>query len=98
MAPPASPVYDRVQERCRAIALARHFREAEGLTIAQIADRLGRSPVTCVRAVAVRALPNRAPRTRVLGAAAHAGLAIGDREMAGMDEPEDRRRGLDPAR
>ena len=28
------------------MALARHFREAEGLSIAQIADRLGRSPAT----------------------------------------------------
>ena len=39
-------VYDRVTERRRAVALARHFREAEGLSIAQIADRLGRSPAT----------------------------------------------------
>jgi AraC-like DNA-binding protein len=38
--------YDRVRERRRAVALARHFREAEGLSIAQIADRLGRSPAT----------------------------------------------------
>ena len=38
--------YDRVVERRRAVALARHFREAEGLSIAQIADRLGRSPAT----------------------------------------------------
>ena len=30
-------------ERRRAVALARHFRDAEGLSIAQIADRLGRS-------------------------------------------------------
>jgi AraC-like DNA-binding protein len=37
---------DRVVERRRAVALARHFREAEGLSIAQIAERLGRSPVT----------------------------------------------------
>src|SRR5579864_36490 len=37
---------DRVLERRRAAALARHFREAEGLTIAQIAERLGRSPAT----------------------------------------------------
>jgi len=37
---------DRVAERRRAVALARHFREAEGLSIAQIADRLGRSPAT----------------------------------------------------
>ena len=41
-----SPAYDRVVERRRAVALARHFREAEGLSIAQIADRLGRSPAT----------------------------------------------------
>jgi AraC-like DNA-binding protein len=37
---------DRVAERRHAVALARHFREAEGLSIAQIADRLGRSPAT----------------------------------------------------
>ena len=37
---------DRVVERRRAVALARHYREAEGLSIAQIADRLGRSPAT----------------------------------------------------
>jgi AraC-like DNA-binding protein len=33
-------------ERRRAVALARHYREAEWLSIAQIADRLGRSPAT----------------------------------------------------
>jgi AraC-like DNA-binding protein len=37
---------DRVLERRRAVALARHFREYEGLSIRQIADRLGRSPTT----------------------------------------------------
>jgi hypothetical protein len=37
---------DRVAERRRAVALARHYREAEGLSIAQIAGRLGRSPAT----------------------------------------------------
>ena len=37
---------DRAAERRRAVALARHFREAEGLSIAQIAERLGRSPAT----------------------------------------------------
>lgn len=36
--------YDRVSERRRAVALARHVREVEGLSIAQIADRLGPSP------------------------------------------------------
>ena len=41
-----SPAYNRVLERRRAVALARHFREAEGLSIRQIADRLGRSPAT----------------------------------------------------
>jgi AraC-like DNA-binding protein len=37
---------DRVSERRRAVALAHHYRQAEGLTIAQMADRLGRSPAT----------------------------------------------------
>ena len=37
---------DRVLERRRAVALARHYREFEGLSIRQIADRLGRSPAT----------------------------------------------------
>jgi AraC-like DNA-binding protein len=47
MAPTAyAPVADRVVERRRAVALARHYREAEGLSIRQIADRLGRSPAT----------------------------------------------------
>ena len=38
--------HDPVVERRRAVALARHLREAEGLSIAQIADRLGRSSAT----------------------------------------------------
>src|SRR5690349_6234842 len=38
--------YDRVAERRRAVALDRYFRETEGLSIRQIADRLGRSPAT----------------------------------------------------
>jgi hypothetical protein len=42
----SSSAYDRVAERRRAVALARHFRDAEGLSIAQIAERLGRSPAT----------------------------------------------------
>jgi hypothetical protein len=36
----------RVLERRRAVALARHYREFEGLSIRQIADRLSRSPAT----------------------------------------------------
>lgn len=39
-------VANRVVERRRAVALARHYREEEGLPIRQIADRLGRSPAT----------------------------------------------------
>ena len=39
-------VADRVVERRRAVALACHYREAEGLSIAQIAERLERSPAT----------------------------------------------------
>jgi AraC-like DNA-binding protein len=38
--------YDRVVERRRGVALARHFREAEGMSIPEIARRLGRSPAT----------------------------------------------------
>jgi hypothetical protein len=37
---------DRVLGRRRAVALSRHFRDAEGLSIAQIADRVGRAPPT----------------------------------------------------
>jgi DNA-binding NarL/FixJ family response regulator len=37
---------DRVAERRRAVALAQHYRQSEGLSIAQIAGRLGRSPAT----------------------------------------------------
>jgi AraC-like DNA-binding protein len=42
----SSAAYNGVVERRRAVAIAHHFREAEGLTIAQIAQRLGRSPAT----------------------------------------------------
>jgi hypothetical protein len=33
-------------ERRRAVALAQHYRQSEGLSITQIAERLGRSPAT----------------------------------------------------
>jgi hypothetical protein len=47
MAPKRSlAVADRVIERRRAVALARHYRESEGLSVAQIANRLGRAPAT----------------------------------------------------
>ena len=37
---------DCVAQRRRAAALARHSRNEEGLSIAQIAERLGRAPAT----------------------------------------------------
>jgi hypothetical protein len=37
---------DRVSERRRAAQLARHYRDQEGLTIAEIAHRLGRADAT----------------------------------------------------
>jgi len=37
---------DRVVERCRAAQLARHYRDQEGLSIAEIARRLGRAEAT----------------------------------------------------
>jgi hypothetical protein len=37
---------DRVQERRRAAAVARHYRDPEGLMIAEIVRRLGRAPTT----------------------------------------------------
>jgi DNA-directed RNA polymerase specialized sigma24 family protein len=39
-------VSDRVSERRRAAVLARHYREQESLTIAEIARRLGRAEAT----------------------------------------------------
>jgi len=39
-------ILDRVQERRRAAALARHYRDEEGLSIAEIARRLGRAQAT----------------------------------------------------
>jgi hypothetical protein len=39
-------MWPRVVERRRPVALATHYREAEGLSIAQIAGLLGRSPAT----------------------------------------------------
>ena len=37
---------DRVEERLRAVALTRHYRDDEGLSIAEIARRLGRAEAT----------------------------------------------------
>ena len=43
---PAMSVVDRVEERRRAAALARHYRDHEALSTAEIARRLGRAPAT----------------------------------------------------
>ena len=37
---------DRVQERRRAVALARHYRDEEDLSIREISRRLGRAEAT----------------------------------------------------
>jgi hypothetical protein len=42
----SSGSYDRVAERRRAVALARHYRDVEGLSIEQIARQLRCSPAT----------------------------------------------------
>ena len=46
MAATLSRPVDRVAERRRAAALARHYRDSEQLSIAEIARRLGRAPAT----------------------------------------------------
>ena len=43
---PAMSVVDRMQERRRAAALARHYRDHEALSTAEIARRLGRAEAT----------------------------------------------------
>ena len=43
---PNKPMSDRVDERRRAAQLARHYRDQENLTIAEIARRLGRAEAT----------------------------------------------------
>ncbi|HET7378869.1 MAG TPA: hypothetical protein VFJ24_02390, partial [Gaiellales bacterium] len=40
------PASDRVRERRKAAALARHYRDEESLSIAEIARRLGRAEAT----------------------------------------------------
>src|SRR3954452_25412919 len=46
MPPQPTSLLDRVAERRRAAALARHYRDAEQLPIAEIARRLGGAPAT----------------------------------------------------
>ena len=51
------PAGDRVRERRKAAALARHYRDEESLSIAEISRRLGRAEAT--------ASGQREPRIRV---------------------------------
>jgi len=57
----------RVLQRRQAVALARHYREFEGLSIRQIADRLGRSPATAKVYFYDPTGENRAVKARYVG-------------------------------
>jgi hypothetical protein len=72
MAPHARPPLDRVSQRRRAAALARHYRDAEQLPIAEIARRLGRAPAT-IKAYLPTGEKARAVKARYRGYAAAAG-------------------------
>jgi transcriptional regulator with XRE-family HTH domain len=80
-------VSDRVSERRRAAALARHYREQENLTIAEIARRLGRAEAT-VKAYLydpshANKRPTDSPRANAsLGATRAAYHAFPDHEVA----------------
>ena len=52
---------DRVQERRRAVALARHYRNEEDLSIADIARRLGRAEATSRRTSTTRLMLTKGP-------------------------------------
>ena len=55
---------DRVQERRRAAAVAGHYRDQEGLPIAEIARRLGRAQATVKAYLYDPADNNKRPRDR----------------------------------
>jgi hypothetical protein len=79
---------DRVNERRRAAQLARHYRDQENLTIAEIARRLGRAEAT-VKAYLYdpsyankgpyTSVARRAPCTAPLGAESRPGLSRTER-------------------
>ena len=53
---------DRVHERRKAAALARHYRDEEGFSIAEIARRLGRAPATIKAYLYDASQANKRPR------------------------------------
>jgi transposase len=55
------PADDRVRERRKAAALARHYRDAEGLSIAEMARRLGRAEATVKAYLYDPSQPNKRP-------------------------------------
>jgi hypothetical protein len=63
---------DRVQERRRATALARHCRDQDGLPNAEIARRLGRAQATIKAYLWTRSAKSRARSRRATGASAGA--------------------------
>jgi len=63
------PAVDRVQERRKAAALARHYRDQEGLSIAEIARRLGRAKSTVKAYLYDPAKPNKGLRREWLAEA-----------------------------
>ena len=79
---------DRVSERRRAAQLARHYRDQEGLSIAEIARKLGRAKSTvkaylCDPSYANKgpytSVARRAPCTAPLGAESRPGLSRRER-------------------
>ena len=60
---PAMPAGDRVRERRKAAALARHYRDDEGLSTAEIARRLGRPRPPSRRTSTTRRMLTKGPRT-----------------------------------
>jgi transcriptional regulator with XRE-family HTH domain len=99
----STTVWARVIERRRAVALARHYREAEGLSIRQIAARLGRSPTTVKAYLYDPSDISKGPYARLASrAVARRGQCDNPRmELTGLDalaemHARDRERGIDP--
>jgi AraC-like DNA-binding protein len=76
----------RTQERQRAVALAHHYREQEGLTIAQIASRLGRSPAT-VKGYFYDPTGEKARRVKARYGGTCRGCGAPTRPRGGKDDP-----------